>query len=373
MFEIIVQKKLFVKALSHVQAVVERRNITAILSHLKLEAIEGKITLTSIDNTLSITETIEAEVIHTGSIAIPAQTLYDIARKFSDGTISLKIDLNQTSMVEISSGFSVFHLPYLPIDDFPSIDQNNFDCKFTMPHLSMQKIIEKNRNTISQEDARNNFNGIYFHPILDNNELRGTATDGHRLSSVRVMLPEGAERIKPIIIPRKTIFELSKIMLDNAHDLEMEFSNTKVKITLGDVVIITKLIDSEFPEYLSLIPYVNTLYFALPVTDLSKAVDRTSTILLDKSKAINLCIDHEQLEIQLVGDNQSAASEKLEIESNNTEKFEVALNAKYLLDILSSLDSSSNVKLKYSDPYSAILAQAEDDEKTDFVIMPMRV
>jgi DNA polymerase III subunit beta len=373
MFEIIVQKKLFVKSLAHVQAVVERRNVSAILSHLKLEATEGKLTLTAVDNTLSITETIEAEVIHTGSIAIPAQTLYDIARKFSDGTISLKIDEAQTSMVEISSGFSVFHLPYLSVDDFPTIDQDNFDCKFTMPHISMQKIIDKNRNTIAQEDARNNFNGIYFHPILDNNELRGTATDGHRLSSVRVLLPEGAEKIKPVIIPRKTIFELAKIMLDNSHDLDMEVSTTKVKITLGDVVIITKLIDSEFPEYLSLIPYANTSYFSLPATDLSKAVDRSTTIVLDKSKAVNLCITQEQLEIQLVGDNQSASNEKLEIESNNAEKFEVALNAKYLLDILASLDPSSNARLKYSAPYSAILAQAEDDEKTDFVIMPMRV
>ncbi len=372
MFEILVQKGIFVKALAHVQSVVERKNIAAILSHLKLEATEGTLTLTSIDNTLSITETIEAEVINAGSIAIPAQTLYDIARKFSDGTILLKIDQSQTSMVEISSGFAVFHLPYLPIDEFPSIDVGNFNCKFTIPHASLKKIIDKNRNTIAQEDARHNFNGVYFHPILDNNELRGTATDGHRLSSVRVVLPEGAESIKPVIIPRKTIFELSKIMMDNAHDIEMEVSNVKVRFTLGDVIIVTKLIDSEFPDYLPLIPYSNTSYFSLPVTDLNKAIDRTTTIVVDKSKAVNLSIHQNQLEIQLGGDHQSLANEKLEVECN-IDQFEVALNARYLLDILASLNEGANIKFRFSDPYSAVLAQADDDDKTDFVIMPMRI
>ena len=236
----------------------------------------------------------------------------------------------------------------------------------------MQKIIDKNRNTIAQEDARNNFNGIYFHPILDNNELRGTATDGHRLSTVRVVLPEGADSMKPVIIPRKTIFELAKIMADNAHDIEVEVSSVKVGFTLGDVIIITKLIDSEFPDYLSLIPYGNTLYFSLPVLDLNKAVDRAITIVIDKSKAINLTITGNQLEIQLGGDHHSLANEKLEVECNS-EQFSVSLNAKYLLDILASLNDNANIKFKYSDPYSAILAQADDDEKTDFVIMPMRV
>lgn len=372
MFEIIVQKSVFVKALAHVQSVVERKNIVAILSHLKLEAADGSLTLTSVDNTLSITETIEAEIIQSGALAIPAQTLYDIARKLSDGVILLKVDPAQTSMIEISSGFAVFHLPYLSIEEFPKIDVGNFDCKFTMPHSSMQKIIDKNRNTIAQEDARHNFNGIYFHPILDNNELRGTATDGHRLSSVRVLLPEGADAMKPVIIPRKTIFELSKIMLDNAHDIEMEVSSVKVRFTLGDVTIITKLIDSEFPDYLSLIPYSNSLYFSLPVTDLNKAVDRATTIVTDKSSAINLRISANQLEIQLGGDHQSLANEKLEIDCNS-DQFEVSLNARYLLDILASLSDSANIKFKFSDPYSAILAQSDNDDKTDFVIMPMRV
>ena len=371
MFEIILSRNILVKALSHAQSVVERKNVTAILSHIKLKAIGNSLTITAADNSLSLTETIEAEVIQASSITLPAHTLYDIVRKFSDGAILIKTDESQQSVVEISSGFAVFHLSYLPANEFPRIDVGEFDCKFTIPNESMLKIINKNRNTVAQEDARHNFNGIYFHSMPEDSELRGTATDGHRLSCVKITLPNSAANMKPVIIPRKTIFELSKVMADNAHDIDMEISRTKVRFTLGDVVIITKLIDSDFPDYVTLIPYQNTSYFSLPAVELSKAVDRATTIVSDKSKAIKLCLTSDQLELQMGGDHQSLANEKLEIQTN-IDQFEVSLNARYLLDILSSLGDSSNVVFKFSDPYSAILVQDEDDNKVDFIIMPMR-
>lgn len=371
MFNIKLQKSSFVKALSHVQSVVEKRNVATILSHLKLETSGNTLTLTAIDNTLSITETIEIESSNDMAITLPAQTLYDIVRKLPENTVELKIDQDQSSMLEISSGFSVFHIPFLSIDDFPKIDIGNFECQFSMPHNVMQKIIEKNKNTIIQEDARHNFNGIYLHCILDNNEIRGTATDGHRLSSVRVIMPEGSESMNPVIVPRKTIFELAKIMQDHNDDLRIELSKVKIKFTIGNVIVISKLIDSEFPDYLSLIPYSNSLYFEVLVNDLSKAIDRVTTIVIDKSKAITLQITKNELEVSLGGDHQSMAKEKLEVNSN-IDEFIVSINSRYMLDALSSMNESAMVKFKFSDPYSAILAASDDDDKTDFVLMPMR-
>lgn len=371
MFEITVTRNIFVKALAHTQSVVEKKNIIPIASHLKLEAANNKLTITAVDNTMSISETIDAEVLHHGSIAIPAQTLYDIARKFSEGTILLKIDPTQPNMVEISSGFTLFQLPYLTADNFPKIDVGEFKANFTMPHALMSKIINKNKNTIMQEDIRNNYNGVYLHPVIDDKELRGSATDGHRLSSVRIPMPNGAKNMPAIIIPRKTIFELIKILQDNAHDMEFEVSNQKIRITLGDVIIISKLIESEFPDYLSLIPYHNQLFFSASVAELSKAVDRTTTIVSDKSKAIKFNLSGNQLELVLGGDHQSLANEKLEVQSNS-DNFEVNLNSRYVLDALTSIGENATAVFKFSDPFSPILVQAEDDDKTDFIIMGMR-
>jgi len=298
-------------------------------------------------------------------------TLYDIVRKFSDEVIQIKIDASQTSMVEITSGYSVFHLPFLKAEKFPRIDVGSFDCSFSIPVTVMQRIIDKNRYTISQEDSRHNLNGIYLHPILEANELRGTATDGHRLSSTIVSLPKDAKNMQAIMIPRKTVFELSKIISDKEADINIETSSSKIKFTIGNIVIISKLIDADFPEYLPLIPYNNNLYFILTSAELGRAVDRVTTILLEKSQAIEFNISRNELEIQVGGDNQSLANEKLEIDSN-IDKLQIAFNARYIMDIVTTIGSNVNIMFKLSDSLSPVLVQSEDDNKTDFVIMPMR-
>ena len=371
MFEIIVQRSVFVKALSHVQSVVERKNITGISSHLKLEAADSKLVITAIDTGLSITETIVVEVTNAGAITLPAHTLYEIVRKFSDESIKIKIDPSQASIVEVSAGYSVFHLPFLSAEEFPRIDSGTFDCKFTIPCALMQKIIEKNRNTISQEDSRYHLNGIYMHPNAEEKELRATATDGHRLSSVKIPLPEGADNMPAIIIPRKSIFEISKILADDAQDVLFEVSPVKIKLTIGNAIIVSKLIDADFPDYLGLIPYSNKLHFSLPSVEMSRAVDRVSTIMMEKSQAIKIIVNNNQLELQSGGNNQSLGNEKLEIESS-VDQFEISFNAKYLLDIMASVGNNVDVEFKLSDPFSAVLVQSKEDDKTDFVLMPMR-
>lgn len=370
-FEIIVQRSVLVKALAHVQSVVERKNIESISSHLKLEADHDKLIITATDNNLAITETIDAEVVNAGSLTLPAHTLYEIVRKFSDETIEIKIDHKQNAIVEISSGYSVFHLPFLDAKEFPHIDIGNFECKFTISSELIQKALEKNRNTISQEDGRYHLNGIYFHANADINELRATATDGHRLSSVRIALPENAANTPAIIVPRKTIFEISKIIADNPAEIAVEISPVKIRLSIGNVLIISKLIDADFPDYLSLIPYNNSLFFSLPSIEMARAVDRVSTVMMEKSQAIKLIIQKDKLELQAGGINQSLGNEKLEINSN-IDSFEISFNAKYLLDIMASIGNNEEVEFRLSDPFSAVLVQSKEDDKTDFVIMPMR-
>lgn len=369
MFEVIVQRSIFVKALSHVQAVVERRNISAISSHLKLETLSNKLILTAVDTGLSITETIDAQVVSESAVTLPAYTLYEIVRKFSEELVSIKTSSEQPSMIEISSGYSIFHLPFLSADEFPKIDFGNFECKFSLSAALMQKIIEKNRNTIAQEDGRYHLNGIYFHSI--NNQLRATATDGHRLSSTAVDMPENAENMPAVIIPRKTIFEILKILQDNPQDIVFEVSPVKIRLTIGDVIIMSKLIDAEFPDYMPLIPVNNSLYFSAANVEIAKAVDRVSTIMMEKSQAVKFIINSSELELNAGGSNQSVANEKLEIDSN-IEQFEISFNSKYLLDIMSVIDNGDDVKFYLSDPFSAVLVRAEKDQNTDFVLMPMR-
>lgn len=371
MFEVVIQRNLLLKALSHMQSVVERKNTSEIASHIKIEASGTTITLTALDNLMSLTTTLSAEVEHNGSLTLPVHTLYDIIRKFSEENVRLRIDSTQNSMVEISSGYSIFHLSYLKAEKFPRIDVGTFDCKFSLPIQHLSKIIEKNRYTISQEDSRYHLNGIFFHPIFEQNELRGTSTDGHRLSSTRVPLPKDAKNMPAFIVPRKTIFEISKMLNTKEGEIELECSTSKIKLVIDGITVISKLIDAEFPEYLPLIPYNNSLYFNTLSADLAKAVDRATTIMAEKSQAIEFAINGNILEIIAGGEHQSLANEKLEV-TGNLNDFKIAFNAKYVIDILAAIGNSSEVEFRFSDQMSPTLVQSLDDNKSDFVIMPMR-
>ncbi len=371
MFDILVKRSSFLKALTYAQSIVERKSTADILTHLKLEAAGTNLTITAVDNTMSLTITLPAEIDRNGALTLPVHMLYDIVRKFSEEDIKLRIDSKQPNLLEVTSGYSVFHLPFLKAEKFPRIDFGGFDCVFNMPVSSIQRIIDNNKYTISQTDSRHNLNGIFFHPILESNELRGTATDGHRLSSTVVPLPKDAKNMKPVIIPRKSIFELAKIIADGKEDLTIETSASKIKFVLNNITLISKLVDGDFPEYLSLIPYANNLCFDVLNADLAKAVDRASIILMEKSQAIEFIINGNKLEIQAGGDNQSLANEKLEVNSN-IDHLQIALNARYIMDILSTIHKDSSVVFKFSDQVSSVLVQGENDPKTDFVIMPMR-
>ena len=371
MFEVLIQRSVLLKALTHMQSVVERKNISEMASHVKLEASGTSITLTALDNIMSLTTTLTAEVEHNGSLTLPIHTLYDIVRKLSEEAVRIKIDSVQVSMAEISSGYSIFHLSFLKAEKFPRVDVGNFDCKFALPIQHLSKIIEKNRYTISQEDSRYHLNGIFFHPIFEQSELRGTSTDGHRLSSTRIPLPKDAKNMPAFIVPRKTIFEVSKMLNAKEGDIQIECSSSKIKFVIDGITVISKLIDAEFPEYLPLIPYNNSLYFNTASADLAKAVDRATTIMAEKSQAIEFAINGNILEIIVGGEHQSLANERLEV-TGNLNDFRISFNARYVMDILSAIGNSSDIEFRFSDQASPTLIQSLDDDKTDFVIMPMR-
>lgn len=373
MFEINVKQNIFVKALSHVQSVVERKNISAISSHLKLDASANQLIITGTDSVLSVTISIMAEIITPGSLTLPAHTLYDIVRKLSEENISLKISQEQSSMLEISSGHSIFHLGFLDSDNFSSIMPGNFDCSFNFSAANLFKILDKNRNTIAQEDPRYNLNGVYLHMIEETNQLRGTATDGHRLSSVFTSIPTGAEKLPSVIIPRKTVFELLKILAEQNDEVKLEVSAVKIQISYHNITLVSKLIDGEFPNYLPLIPYDNQQYFKLDCFDFAKAIDRTATIIIEKSQAIKFIISGTNLEIKVDGEQKSLAQEFLEIECNALDNFEISFNARYLLDIISSIGANSGpLTFKFSDSFSPILIKSDNDQFSEFVLMPMR-
>ncbi|HCK33482.1 MAG TPA: DNA polymerase III subunit beta, partial [Rhodospirillaceae bacterium] len=182
------------RALSHVQSVVERRNTIPILANVKMEASGDALKLTTTDMDLEINESVAAKIAQEGTTTAPAQTLHDIVRKLPDGSdVEMTLEPGGSTMT-VKAGRSVFKLSCLPISDFPDISSDNLDVTFTLPAADLRAIIDKTKFAMSTEETRYYLNGIYLHAIEKDGValLCAVATDGHRLAKFEMPLPESA-------------------------------------------------------------------------------------------------------------------------------------------------------------------------------------
>jgi DNA polymerase-3 subunit beta len=372
-FHAFIERAKLVKALAHIQNIVERNNIVPILSNVKITAYDGQLELLATDIDLAVSERIEIEKEATGSITIPAHTFYDIVRKLPDNAqIELKVTDINSGKLNIIAGACKFSLPFLPAEDFPNVDYGVMTHKFYLPVEDLISIIDKNRFFIPSEDARYNLNGLYLHTIetTEKSVLRAAATDCHRLSRVELPLPSGASNMPGVIIPRKTVLELRKLLEDNKEQVVVELSPSKIKFSFGQVKLISKLVDGTFPDYDALIPYNNMRSLQLDAEHFAKAVDRVSTITFEKLRAVRIQAKNNQLIISAAGDTYGSASEELAVNYEEAE-LEIGFNARYLLDITSAIKGDTIEFLFSQDNYAPALVRDVTELNAVYVIMPI--
>ena len=224
-----IERAALLKSLGHVQSVVERRNTIPILSNLKLDAQDGKLALNATDMDLDIAESVAADISQPGATTAPAHTLYDIVRKLPDGA-QVALDADGEGQLVLSSGRSRFTLTCLPIDDFPVLSGGDLGHEFTLTVAEIKALMDKTRFAISTEETRYYLNGIYLHTAERDGAgvLRAVATDGHRLASMEIPLPAGAEGMPGVIVPRKTVGELHKLVDETTADVAVGLSEAVV-------------------------------------------------------------------------------------------------------------------------------------------------
>ena len=229
----IIERSDLLKALNHVQSVVERRNTIPILSNVLLEADSGVLALTATDLEIEMRERVEAEILQPGSITAPAHMLYDIVRKLPDGA-QVELGTDETGgRLNLMSGKSIFTLQALPREDFPAMAQDEMPAAFALPVKDLGRLIEKTRFAISVEETRYYLNGVYFHCSEEDGKkvLRAVATDGHRLARIDCDLPDAADQIPGVIIPRKTVGEVRSILDGLEERIAVSVSPNKIRFS----------------------------------------------------------------------------------------------------------------------------------------------
>ncbi len=371
--KVTLERNHLLKSLGHVHRVVERRNTYPILANVLMSATADGLDLRATDLDIEVTETVPAMTGTPGTTTVPAHTLYDIVRKLSDGAeVVLETDGNDQML--ISSGRSRFHLACLNPDGFPDLKSGAFTHTFSIGADVLKDLIERTQFAISNEETRYYLNGIFIHTIDagDGIVMRAAATDGHRLARVETEAPQGSAGMPGIIVPRKTVAEVLKLLDGVDGDVGVELSDTKIRFTLGGVVLLSKLIEGSFPDYERVTPKNNDKLLEVDRDSLQKAVDRVSTIASERGgKAVKLSLSQGQLELSVTNPDHGTANEELPV-AFESEPFEIGFNARYLLEIIAQI-RTENAHFLFNDAGSPTLVKEEGEPKALFVLMPMRV
>jgi DNA polymerase-3 subunit beta len=197
------------------------------------------------------------------------------------------------------------------------------------------------------------------------------ATDGHRLAQVELPLPAGAEGMPGIIVPRKTVGEVQRLIEDPDAEVAIELSQTKIRFSIGEVVLTSKLIDGTFPDYGRVIPAGNDKTLVVDKPEFESAVDRVSTVSSERGRAVKLALAAGKLILTVTNPDSGSATEELEVEYD-ADPLDIGFNSRYLLDIAAQIEGEVAV-LKLADPGSPTLIQDKDSAGALYVLMPMRV
>lgn len=367
-----VERSHFLKSLGHVHRVVERRNTIPILSNVLLRAEGAKLTMKATDLDLEVTETVPAEIGQDGATTVPAYILYDIVRKLPDGA-EISLDTGDGAQLALRSGRSNFTLQVLPETDFPDLTTGEFPTRFSLSASALKGLIDRTQFAISTEETRYYLNGIYLHvvKVADKAILRAVATDGHRLAQAQIAAPPGCEGMAGVIVPRKTVGEIQKLVEEPEADVDIEVSETKIRITMGSVVLTSKLIDGTFPDYVRVIPQGNDKILKLNRVEFAEAVDRVSTVSSERGRAVKLSLSQGKIVLSVNNPDSGSATEELGVDYS-LDDLEIGFNSRYLLDVTGQL-STDIAEFRFADSGSPTLIT--DDGETDalYVLMPMRV
>jgi DNA polymerase-3 subunit beta len=358
------------QALSYCQGVIEKRSTLEILSNVLMDVNNSSLTITATDlDLIFIHQLKNIEVIEDGKTTTRSSLMYDIVRKFSSGK-KINISLSDNNKLQLESEKSIFNLNCINFSEFPLTDENFRDNEFIIKSKSLLKLMNKCKFSVSNDETRHYLSGIYFHQteVDEKNYLTAVATDSHRMSISKVRLDQKIN-FDPIILPKKTIFQLVNL-LDN-YDGDVKISNvkSKIKFELKNSVLISKLIDGKFPNYIQVIPKNNQKKLEVDLKLFLGSVDRVASVSLDKKDGVKFNLNKDNLNLTVNNTNSGDGNENLSVKFDH--ELEISFNSRYLIDVASQLDGEK-IEIFFNDTGSPALIKDPSDFDSIYVVMPMK-
>jgi DNA polymerase-3 subunit beta len=372
-----IERAALLKALAHVQSVVERRNTIPILGNVLLSAGDDGLAFSATDLDMEIADAAPAHVESPGQITAPAHTLYEIVRKLPEGAeVSLGFS-GADPRLAVQAGRYKVNLPVLPAGDFPVMPSEGLSNGVSLEAADLVRLIDKTRFAISTEETRYYLTGIYLHTVVSEGRslLRAVATDGHRLALAEMAAPEGASGAPGVIVPRKTVQEARRLLEDAGEAIDLHLSAQKIRFDFGRATLTSKVIDGSFPDYTRVIPRENHRIMTVDNALFAAAVDRVATISSEKSRSVKLSVVSGRVILTVRNMETGQAVEELEVDYDG-DPFEIGFNARYLMDVTAQIGGET-AEFRFVDRAAAtlldpVLVLDPTDVGVQYVLMPLR-
>ena len=358
------------QALNYCQGVIEKRSTLPILSNILLDASDTNLTITATDlDLIFIHQLNNVEILEEGKTTTTSSIMYDIIRKFSSGK-KINLSLSDISKLQVESEKSIFNLNCISATEFPLTDENFNQNEFVIKSKQLLKLLNKCKFSVSNDETRHYLSGIYIHQteVDDKNYLTAVATDSHRMSISKIRLDQKID-FEPIILPKKTIFQLCALLDNYDGDVKVSNIKSKIKFELNNSVLISKLIDGKFPNYVQVIPKNNQKKLEVDLKLFLNSVDRVASVSLDKKDGVKFNLSKDTLDLSVNNTNSGDGKETLSI--NFDHDLEISFNSRYLIDVASQLDGEK-IEIFFNDTGSPALIKDPGDFDSIFVVMPMK-
>ena len=371
-----VNRDVFFKAFSHGQSVIEKRTTLLILGHTLVQAQNGVISLISTDMDISLSESVDGEILQEGNICIPTILVYEILRKLKSGSVVDLIFDNSIAHVLLSAGRSKFEIPCISSEDFPRIlqEENSFECKFSMPAPTLKNMIETVRFAMSNDEMRYSLNGINLSYDSSVSKIRAVATDRHRLASVEVDAFDGSSNMPSIIIGKKTIGEFSKLLDEAIEPVEISVSETRIELKAkfenSSATISSRLIDGSFPEYQGVLNIPHDKKLITSTKGFAEAVDRVGTVINDKTRVIKISLSRNLIKFSAIATTSGTADEDIDVDYEDGTEMDLNFDVKYLLDIAQHINSDE-MEILLTNQDIAVSIKPVGIDGVYFVLMPL--
>ncbi|WP_163539646.1 DNA polymerase III subunit beta [Gracilibacillus sp. YIM 98692] len=377
--KIILNRDKLMESIQHVTKAISSKTAIPILEGLKIKASHDGVLLTGSNSDITIESFIPIEEegiqfideIESGEIIVHAKYFPDIIRKLPLETVQIEADDNL--QITIQSGHAEFHLNGQDAEEYPQVAQIQTNTSFEIPINLLKNMIKQTVFAVSTSETRPILTGVNLK--AENNQLKFIATDSHRLAASNIPLTGISEDFpfEQVVIPGKSLNELSKILDDTEEKMQISISENQIAFQTEHLYFLSRLLEGKYPETSRLIPEESKTIIVANTKKLLQAVDRASLLARENHNNVIRLQTQENSVVEISGNSPEIGKveEEITVEDIQGEELKISFSSKYMIDALKIMETDQ-VKIEFTGAMRPFIIKPIDHDQILQLILPVR-